>query len=207
MPSPTIASASGTSIVALAGRIFWPTTTTAMTAIQVMLMTPSTTGIAINPALEPTQSSPNTNPERAFLWHCRRKRRLMGVSSYTPAAVTTTPAATVPWGRYKAYTATPTTAQTAMYDTANTGAASRRPLAWVRRNRAGTAPGSIIAAIIEAHDAAKKPKEPSLVATPMSMPRIWSMAITQHAAAAPRVAVSAAAVVAVVQPGIAPASW
>ena len=117
MPSPTIASASGTSMVALAGRIFWATTTMAMTAIQVTLMTPSTTSIAISPALEPTQSSPNTNPERAFSWHCRRKCRLMGVSSYTPAAVTTTPAATVPWGRYKAYTATPTTAQTAMYDT------------------------------------------------------------------------------------------
>ena len=41
----------------------------------------------------------------------------------------------------------------------------------------------------------------------MSMPRIWSMAITQHAAAAPRVAVRAAAVVAVVPLGTTPSSW
>ena len=110
-------------------------------------------------------------------------------------------------GPVNAYTATPTTAQTAMYDPANSGAVSRRPLAWVRRNSAGTAPGSIMAAIIEAHDAVKKVSEPSLVATPMSMPRIWSMAITQHAAAAPRVAVSTTGVVTVVPPGTAACSW
>jgi hypothetical protein len=60
----------------------------------------------------------------------------------------------------------PTTAQMAMEDAANTGAASRCPLARVRRNTAGIALGSIIAAIIDIHEAAKKPNEPSLVAAP-----------------------------------------
>ena len=59
-------------------------------------------------------------------------------------------------------------------------------------------PGSIIAAIIAVHDVAKKAKEPSLVATPMSIPRIWSTATTQQAAVVPRTAVSVMAVVAVV---------
>src|ERR1035438_6172947 len=132
-----------------------------------------------------------------------RKYRLTGVNSYTPAAITTTPAATVPWGRYNAYTAMPTTAQMAMYDPANSGAVSTRPLAWVRRNTDGTVPGSIIAAIIAVHDAVKKANEASLGATPMSMPRIWSMATTQHAEAAPRVAVNTAAVVTMPPPGTA----
>ena len=42
----------------------------------------------------------------------RRKCRLTGVSSYTPAAITTTPAATYPCGRYSAYPAAPSRAQT-----------------------------------------------------------------------------------------------
>src|ERR1700728_1682126 len=90
----------------------------------------------------------------------------------------------------------PTMAHMEMYAAANPGAASSRVLSRVRCNTAGRAPGSIIAAIIEIHDPVKKAKEPSLVATPMSMPRIWSTEITQHAAAAARVAVRAAAVVA-----------
>jgi hypothetical protein len=70
------------------------------------------------------------------------------------------------------------------------------------------APGSIIAAIIVTHTMQRtKANEPSLVATPMFMPRIWSMATTQHAAAAARVAVSTATVVAVPPPGTAPDSW
>jgi hypothetical protein len=60
-------------------------------------------------------------------------------------------------------------------------AASTLPLARVRRKTAGTAPGSVITAIIGIHDAAKKRNEPSRIATPASMPRIWSMASNQHA--------------------------
>jgi hypothetical protein len=63
MPSPTIASASGTSMAGFGGRTFWARTRTAITNIQLMLMTPSATSISISPKLEPTQSSPNTNPE------------------------------------------------------------------------------------------------------------------------------------------------
>jgi hypothetical protein len=85
--------------------------------------------------------------------------------------------------------------------------ASTRPLTRVGRNIAGMAPRSIIAAIIEIHDAAKKVNEPSLVATPTSMPRIWSMATTQHAAAAPRIAVTTTVVAAVPPPGTASDSW
>jgi len=66
----------------------------------------------------------------------------------------------------------PTIAQIATYARANTGAANTRRLALVRRRIAGVAPGSIIAAIIEIHDALKKANEPSLVATPMFMPCI-----------------------------------
>ncbi len=32
-------------------------------------MTPTTISMAISPMPDPTQSSPNTNPERAFSWH------------------------------------------------------------------------------------------------------------------------------------------
>ena len=81
MPSPTIASASGTSMAALAGSSFWARTTTAITDIQVMLMTPSATSISISPMLEPTQQSPNPNPERTLSRQRRRKCRLSGVSS------------------------------------------------------------------------------------------------------------------------------
>src|SRR5712691_9358074 len=66
MPSPVIASASGTSTAAFAGRTFWARTRTAITDIQVALMTPSTTSISISPMLEPTQQSPNSNPERTL---------------------------------------------------------------------------------------------------------------------------------------------
>jgi hypothetical protein len=53
-----IASASGTSMAALAGRSFWARTTTVIRAIQGMLMTPSATSIAIGPMLDPAQHSP-----------------------------------------------------------------------------------------------------------------------------------------------------
>src|SRR5258708_24723148 len=55
IPSPTMASASGTSMAAFAGRSFWAKTRTAITDIQVTLMTPSATSISISPMLEPTQ--------------------------------------------------------------------------------------------------------------------------------------------------------
>jgi hypothetical protein len=58
IPSPMIASTSGTSMAALAGRSFWARTTTVIAAIQGMLMTPSATSIAISPMLEPAQHSP-----------------------------------------------------------------------------------------------------------------------------------------------------
>ncbi len=43
------------------------------------------------------------------------------------------------------------------------------------------------------HTAMKNPNEPSSVATPMAMPLICKTAIAQHAAASPRVTVSATA--------------
>src|SRR5215831_3154344 len=113
MPIPAIASASGTSTAALAGSSFWPRTRTAITAIQVTLMTPTATSMAISPMLDPAQHSPNANPERTLLRQRSRKCRLSGVNSYTPAATVTAPAATDPCGRYNAYTTAPTSAQTA----------------------------------------------------------------------------------------------
>src|SRR5260370_42709351 len=55
IPSPMIASASGTSMAALAGRSFWARTRTVIADIQVTLMTLSATSISISPMLEPTQ--------------------------------------------------------------------------------------------------------------------------------------------------------
>jgi hypothetical protein len=43
----------------------------------------------------------------------------------------------------------------------------------MKRETAGTAPGSIIAAIIGTQAATKNANEPSSVATPMSIPSIW----------------------------------
>ena len=85
----------------------------AITDIQVTLMAPSATSIAICPMLEPAQQSPNRNPERTLPRQRWRKCRLSGVNSYTPAAIVTAPAVTDPCGRYNAYTAAPTSAQTA----------------------------------------------------------------------------------------------
>src|SRR5258708_33287515 len=62
IPSPTIASASGTSMAPFVGRSFWARTRPAITDIQATLMTPSATSISISPMLEPTQYSPNSNP-------------------------------------------------------------------------------------------------------------------------------------------------
>ena len=97
-----MASPTGMSRAALAGRTFWATTSTATTAIQVTLMIPSATNMSMSPRLEPTQHSPNCSPERAVSWQRRRKCTLSGVSSYTPAAMVAAPAATYPCGRYRA---------------------------------------------------------------------------------------------------------
>jgi hypothetical protein len=61
IPSPVIASASGISMAALAGSSFCARTRTAITDIQVTLMTPSATSIPISPMLDPAQHSPNPN--------------------------------------------------------------------------------------------------------------------------------------------------
>jgi hypothetical protein len=53
----------------------------AVTDIQVTLMTPSATSMAISPMLEPVQHSPNPSPERAFSRQRRRKCCLSGVNS------------------------------------------------------------------------------------------------------------------------------
>jgi hypothetical protein len=66
------------------------------------------------------------------------------------------------------------------------------PVASARLSTAGTAPGSIIAAIMTTHTAMKNANEPSPVATPISMPRICQTATTQDATASPSVANSAA---------------
>ena len=68
-----------------------------------------------------------------------------------------------------------------------------RPPTRTRLDTAGTAPGSIIAAIIDAHAATKNSNEPSSVATPMSIPSICRTAMTQAAAASPNVGTSGAA--------------
>jgi hypothetical protein len=81
IPSPTIASPTGTSMVALGGRSFWARTMMAITDIQMTPMTPSATNISISPMLEPTHESPNWNPECMPSRQCRRKYRLSGVSS------------------------------------------------------------------------------------------------------------------------------
>src|SRR5580700_3986166 len=75
----------------------------------------------------------------------------------------------------------------------NSGTARTPRLAWARLSTAGTAPGSIIAAIITIHTPMKKANEPSRVATPMSIPCICRTASTQDAAASPSVPVSVAA--------------
>src|SRR5215469_18083310 len=72
----------------------------------------------------------------------------------------------------------------------NRTAARRVPLRRAFLAIARAAPGSIIAAIIVTHAAAKNPNEPGRVATPMSMPFMSQAAATQHAAASPSVAVS-----------------
>src|SRR5215472_3431679 len=187
-----IARASGTSRAARGGRSFWAGTRTAITAIQATLITPAATSIAISAALEPTQHAPNPEPGPAICWQRRRKCRLSGVSSHAPAAIATAPATAVPCGRHTACTTTPASAQAARQDPANSGTA-RTPPARAARATAGAAPGSIIAAIITTHAAAKNAGEPSSVPTPISIPVICQTETTQHAAASPSVAVSAAA--------------
>ena len=55
------------------------------------------------------------------------------------------------------------------YSVADAGAVCSRSPERVHNHTAGVAAGSIIAAIIEIHEAAKSTNEPSLVATPMSI--------------------------------------
>jgi DNA-binding transcriptional ArsR family regulator len=93
-------SASGRSIVRLCASSFWAITTTAITDIQVTLITPSTTMTAIRPALEPTQQNPNPSPESSRSRQLWRKCRLSGVSSYRPAAITTATPRTVTGSDY-----------------------------------------------------------------------------------------------------------
>src|SRR5215510_9659396 len=63
------------------GQELWAVTSTAITAIQVTLITPTATSIAISAALEPTQHAPNSKPGPAICWQRRRKCRFSGVSS------------------------------------------------------------------------------------------------------------------------------
>ena len=72
----------------------------------------------------------------------------------------------------------------------NSSAARTLPVIRARLATAGAAPGSIIAAIIVTHAAAKNPNAPGRVATPMSMPSISQAVTAQHAAASPSVAAS-----------------
>src|SRR5215471_20704155 len=76
----------------------------------------------------------------------------------------------------------------------NSGTARTPPLPRVSLSTAGAVPGSIIAAIITTHTAMKNANEPSLVATPMSIPCICHTAMPQDAAASPSAAVSATAI-------------
>ena len=55
-------------------------TRAAVTAIEPTLITPSTTSIAISPALAPTQRTPNPKPEPVVSRQRRRKCRLSGVN-------------------------------------------------------------------------------------------------------------------------------
>ena len=114
------------------------------------------------------------------------------IAALCGAAIETAPATNDPCGRYNAYTATPTSVQTAMYNPTKGGTARRRPLACARRRTAGAVPGSIIAAIITTHRATKNANDPSGVATPMSIPFICWTVTTQHPAARPSVAVNEA---------------
>src|SRR6266550_3703074 len=69
------------------------------------------------------------------------------------------------------------------------------------------AAAGIIAAIIDTHTAAKNANEPSRVWAPMSIPVICRTATTQHAAASPSVAVSAAGVAAAARSLMIPSSF
>src|SRR4051812_48596708 len=78
------------------------------------------------------------------------------------------------------------------------GTVRTRPSARTLLAAAGSAPGSIIAAIIETHTPAKNQSEPSWVDTPMPViPLISRSETTQHAAASPSVAAAVADVLAV----------
>ena len=191
-PRATIASASGTSTAARTGSSFWARTRAAMTPIHATLMTPTAARTAMSPTLEPRQQSPSAHPDLTPSRQRRRHARLSGVSSYGPAAIVRAPAAAVPVRPVQRVHG-----QADRGPDGEVGAGERqrggaRPSARARPTTAGVAPGSIIAAIIGTHAAAKDPSEPSSVATPMSMPSICRTATSQDAAASPRVAASTA---------------
>ncbi len=133
----------------------------AITTIQVTLMTlrpPESTSARCSSRRSRAQTpTPSARPPGS----AGGSRRLSGVSSYTPAAIATAPAMRDPCGRYTAYTATPTSVQTARYDPMNNGASRSRPPARTLLATAGAAPGSIIAAIIATHTPTKNQNEPS----------------------------------------------
>ena len=81
IPSPTIASAISTSMATFADRIFWATTTRAITDIQAMLMTPSATNTSIKSDARADATEPELEPTRTPSRQRRRMCCLRGVSS------------------------------------------------------------------------------------------------------------------------------
>src|SRR6202165_1205115 len=73
VPSPTIASATGKSMAAFAGRSFWAKTRTATTDIHEMLMALTATSTSMSAILEPRQQSLYSNPEPALARQSLRK--------------------------------------------------------------------------------------------------------------------------------------
>src|ERR671934_2715886 len=78
-----------------------------------------------------------------------------------------------------------------MYEPTKRGAASGRWLVRSNAATAGTAAGSIVAAIIGTQIPTKEPNEPRSVATPMSIPLICRTLRIQQPAASPSVAAAA----------------
>jgi hypothetical protein len=193
-PNATIASASGTSRAALGGRSFWAVSRAAIPAIQPTLIAPSTTSIAISPALEPTQHSPNPKPRPGGLAAAAAETPLERRELVSPGGDRHRASRR---GPVRPVQRVPHNSDERPGRQVGPGEQRHRPHATGTRARvaAGAAPGSIIAAIIATHTAAKNANEPSRVATPMSIPVICQTETIQHAAASPSVAVSAAAAV------------
>src|SRR5919198_105306 len=130
------------------GISFWMSAMAPTAHIRGRLMGSSATRAAISPRLEPTHHPPNRRPERRSSRQRRRQARFSGVSSYRTAAATSATATAGAGGRYSAYVASPTPVHTTRYEPANSGAARAPSCSRTRRAIAGTALGSIIAAII-----------------------------------------------------------